>query len=129
MDLFNEKGIQPMLIAEQVDPYDDEDSIFELKLDGCRCIAYCSKSLKKDSAYKHPKHGFNILNYKIMPFYIHSVWQHQNFRSVNITDILHPCFTNTKNIFQKLVPHYRVSNHTTQHQFFLPEIHFLIPLQ
>ena len=33
-----------MLIAEQVEPYDDEYSIFELKLDGCRCIAYCSKS-------------------------------------------------------------------------------------
>lgn len=44
MDLFDEKGIQPMLIAEQVEPYDDEDSIFELKLDGCRCIAYCSKN-------------------------------------------------------------------------------------
>lgn len=41
MDLFDQKGIQPMLIAEQVDPYDDADSIFELKLDGCRCIAYC----------------------------------------------------------------------------------------
>lgn len=44
MDLFDEKGIHPMLIAEQVDPYDDENSIFELKLDGCRCIAYCSES-------------------------------------------------------------------------------------
>lgn len=30
-----------MLIAEQVDPYDDPDSIFELKVDGIRCIAYC----------------------------------------------------------------------------------------
>lgn len=44
MDLFDEKGIQPMLIAEQVDPYDDEDSIYELKLDGCRCVAYYSKT-------------------------------------------------------------------------------------
>ena len=41
MDLFQKKGIHPMLISEQVEPYDDEDSIFELKLDGCRCIAYC----------------------------------------------------------------------------------------
>lgn len=40
MDLFDQKGIRPMLISEQVEPYDDEDSIFELKLDGCRCIAY-----------------------------------------------------------------------------------------
>ena len=41
MDIFETKGIKPMLISEQVDPYNDEDSIFELKLDGIRCIAYC----------------------------------------------------------------------------------------
>lgn len=41
MDIFDQKGIHPMLISEQVEPYDDKDSIFELKLDGCRCIAYC----------------------------------------------------------------------------------------
>lgn len=41
MDIFDTKGIHPMLIAEQVDPYDDEESIFELKLDGIRCVAYC----------------------------------------------------------------------------------------
>ncbi len=40
MDKFDEKGIDPMLISERVDPYDDEDSIFELKFDGIRCIAY-----------------------------------------------------------------------------------------
>lgn len=33
-----------MLIAEQVDPYDDPDSIFELKVDGIRCIAYCNNT-------------------------------------------------------------------------------------
>ena len=42
MDLFDKKGIKPMLISEQKEPYDDEDSIFELKLDGIRCIAYCA---------------------------------------------------------------------------------------
>lgn len=41
MDIFDSKGIKPMLIAKQVDPYDDTDSIFELKVDGIRCIAYC----------------------------------------------------------------------------------------
>ncbi|SEU07953.1 bifunctional non-homologous end joining protein LigD [Lacrimispora sphenoides] len=40
MDMFDEKGIKPMLISERVDPYDDVDSIFELKFDGIRCIAY-----------------------------------------------------------------------------------------
>lgn len=41
MDIFESKGIKPMLISEQVEPYDDADSIFELKIDGIRCIAYC----------------------------------------------------------------------------------------
>lgn len=43
MDLFDKKGIKPMLISEQHEPYDDENSIFELKLDGIRCIAYCNE--------------------------------------------------------------------------------------
>ncbi|WP_455716847.1 ATP-dependent DNA ligase [Anaerosporobacter sp.] len=41
MDIFEAKGIKPMLISEQLEPYDDPGSIFELKLDGIRCIAYC----------------------------------------------------------------------------------------
>lgn len=44
IDIFEAKGIKPMLISEQLDPYDDPDSIFELKLDGIRCIAYCNNS-------------------------------------------------------------------------------------
>ena len=42
MDIFETKGISPMLISEQVEPYNDDNSIFELKLDGIRCIAYCN---------------------------------------------------------------------------------------
>lgn len=44
MDIFDTKGIKPMLIAEQVEPYNDSDSIFELKVDGIRAIAYCDKN-------------------------------------------------------------------------------------
>jgi len=44
MDVFDSKRIKPMLIADQVDPYDDPDSIFELKVDGIRCIAYCDNT-------------------------------------------------------------------------------------
>jgi bifunctional non-homologous end joining protein LigD len=40
MDIFDNKSISPMLISERVDPYDDVYSIFELKFDGIRCIAY-----------------------------------------------------------------------------------------
>lgn len=38
-DLFEDKNIDPMLLYE-TEPFDDEDYIFELKLDGIRCIAY-----------------------------------------------------------------------------------------
>lgn len=49
-----------MLISEQVEPYDDKDSSFELKLDGCRCIADCdnhSVDLRNKRSRKHCKCG------------------------------------------------------------------------
>lgn len=42
MNLFDEKNIKPMLIGSQGPPFDDPNFIFELKLDGERCIAYLS---------------------------------------------------------------------------------------
>ena len=43
MDLFEQKGIHPMLISEMQEPFDDLEFIYELKLDGERCIAYLDK--------------------------------------------------------------------------------------
>lgn len=40
MDLFQTKNLSPMLIASMQEPFDSPDWIYELKLDGCRCIAY-----------------------------------------------------------------------------------------
>lgn len=40
MDIFDKKGIKPMLIAEMVEPFDSDNHIYELKLDGMRCVAY-----------------------------------------------------------------------------------------
>ena len=40
MDLFQDKNLQPMLIAQMQEPFDDPQWIYELKLDGCRCVAY-----------------------------------------------------------------------------------------
>lgn len=40
MDLFEQKDIHPMLIYEMKEPFNSEDWIYELKLDGIRCIAY-----------------------------------------------------------------------------------------
>ena len=44
-DLFEDKNISPMLLYE-TQPFDDENYIYELKLDGIRCLAYIdSKSV------------------------------------------------------------------------------------
>ena len=40
MDIFDEKSINPMLIKDQVAAFDSEDFIYEIKLDGIRCMAY-----------------------------------------------------------------------------------------
>lgn len=42
-DLFEDKDISPMLLGEEKQPFDDENYIYELKLDGIRCIAYLEK--------------------------------------------------------------------------------------
>ena len=40
MDIFETKNIKPMLLSEIREPFDSVDYIFELKLDGIRCIMY-----------------------------------------------------------------------------------------
>ncbi|MGE5627514.1 MAG: RNA ligase family protein [Solirubrobacterales bacterium] len=44
MDIFESKNIKPMLIGEESEAFNSEDYIYELKLDGERCIAYLDKS-------------------------------------------------------------------------------------
>lgn len=44
MDVFQSKNIKPMLIGKIQDAFDHPDFIFELKLDGERCLAYLDKS-------------------------------------------------------------------------------------
>ena len=43
MDIFDSKSAKPMLIAEMQEPFDSPDYIYELKLDGERCVAYLDK--------------------------------------------------------------------------------------
>ena len=43
-DLFEDKGIKPMLIGAEGDAFDSPDYLYELKLDGVRCIAYLDPS-------------------------------------------------------------------------------------
>lgn len=40
MDIFEQKNIKPMLIGDSQEAFDSSEHIFELKLDGIRCIAY-----------------------------------------------------------------------------------------
>lgn len=40
MNIFDEKSLKPMLIQKEQEPFDDPDYIYELKLDGVRCLAY-----------------------------------------------------------------------------------------
>ncbi|MDF2590479.1 MAG: dependent ligase [Anaerocolumna sp.] len=40
MDIFEAKAIHPMLIKDQQQPFNSPDYLYELKLDGIRCIAY-----------------------------------------------------------------------------------------
>ena len=43
MDLFEKRDIKPMLISEEKEVFNDNNYIYELKLDGIRCIAYIDK--------------------------------------------------------------------------------------
>ena len=45
MDLFEDKNISPMLIAETKDAFDSPDYIYEIKWDGIRCISYLDKNV------------------------------------------------------------------------------------
>ena len=47
-DLFREKNIKPMLIGAERGPFDDDDYIYELKVDGERCVAYLDPALGTD---------------------------------------------------------------------------------
>lgn len=54
MDIFLEKGIKPMLISEQQEPFNNPEWIYEIKLDGIRCIAYLD-SISTDLRNKRDK--------------------------------------------------------------------------
>lgn len=40
MDLFDGRSAKPMLIAQQMEAFDNPDWIYELKMDGFRCLSY-----------------------------------------------------------------------------------------
>lgn len=44
MELYENRSVSPMLIAQQMEAFDDPDWIYELKMDGFRCLAYVDKN-------------------------------------------------------------------------------------
>ena len=44
MDMFAAKTLTPMLFHKRVDPFNDPKYLYELKLDGIRCLAYLDES-------------------------------------------------------------------------------------
>jgi bifunctional non-homologous end joining protein LigD len=59
MDIFESKNIKPMLISEIKDAFDSPDYIYELKLDGERCIAYLDKD---EGTVLRNKRNLNMLS-------------------------------------------------------------------
>lgn len=45
MTLFENRGASPMLIAKQTDAFDSAEWLYELKLDGFRCLAYADRGM------------------------------------------------------------------------------------
>ena len=58
MDLFERKRIKPMLIGESQEAFNSPDYIYELKLDGHRCVAY----LDMDSTDLRNKRDVKLLS-------------------------------------------------------------------
>lgn len=44
MDIYADKSLRPMLIKEAAAPFNSPDYIYELKLDGIRCLAYLNET-------------------------------------------------------------------------------------
>lgn len=45
IDIFDNREARAMLIAKQMEPFDSNDYIYELKFDGIRCLAYLDRDV------------------------------------------------------------------------------------
>ena len=77
-DLFRDKNIKPMLIGAESGPFDDDDYIYELKVDGERCVAYLDPALGTDLRNKR--------NMKMLPKVPELAGLHQNVNRRCILD-------------------------------------------
>lgn len=79
MDLFEEKNIKPMLISEMTEPFNNPDWIYELKLDGIRCVAYLDTDAK-DTELRNKR------NLRLLPKVPELTHIYQNVKSRCILD-------------------------------------------
>lgn len=61
MELYENRSASPMLIAQQMEAFDDPDWIYELKMDGFRCLAYVDKDTV-DFRNKSALYAASVLN-------------------------------------------------------------------
>lgn len=54
-DLFSDRAAQPMLIGAEGEAFDSPDYLFELKLDGERCLCYLDPKSGSDLRNKKTK--------------------------------------------------------------------------
>ena len=69
MNSFADRTVRPMLIGETSEPFDSDDYLFELKLDGLRCLMY----LEKDRTEIRNKRNLNIT--EVFPEF-HDLYKH-----------------------------------------------------
>lgn len=104
MDLFVRKEIKPMLIGlEQEEAFDSPDFLYELKLDGVRCIAYLDKGVAELR---------NKTNMRLSPIYPEMQFIHQCTNSRCILDGELIVLKNGKPEFEEILRRSTMTNKT-----------------
>ena len=104
-DLFDAKNIKPMLIGQEGEAFDSKDYIYELKLDGERCIKTLKVDIPCDIVYVALPKLLLILYDKQIDL---TISKNQLFHSSNIFD--HFCIHN--NIYHRwLEANHKRSDH------------------
>lgn len=101
-DLFDTKEIHPMLIAENVEPFEDENYLYEMKWDGERCVAFLDPSQGTELRNKR--------NVKMLPKVPELARIHQQSKKRCILDGELLCLVNGKPSFETIQRRSLMSN-------------------
>ena len=64
-DIFDKRLARPMLIANQSEPFNSSEYLFELKFDGIRCLAYIDRK-SVDLRNKRNKELINLIFFPML---------------------------------------------------------------